>query len=72
MNVTQRIAWMAFILNVNNFLGYHKAKNFIELVDTMLNNFSNLDNYMSIKVYYLHFNLECFPENLSDTNEEKK
>lgn len=71
MNEKERKAWMAFILDVKNFLGNKKAENYVELVETMLKNFKDLGCNMSIKVHYLHSHLDRFPENLGDFSEEQ-
>jgi len=70
MNEKEGKAWMAFIIVVNNFLSNKKAENYVELVETMLKNFKDLGCNMSIKVHYLHSNLDRFPENLGDFSEE--
>jgi len=56
---------------VKNFLGNYQAKNYIEIVETMLKNFRDLGCNMSIKVHYLHIHLDCFPENFGYTSEEQ-
>lgn len=71
MNETESNAWGSFVQIVQNFLGNHKADNYIELVETMLSNFHILGCNMSIKVHYLHSHLDRFPENLGDYSEEQ-
>lgn len=71
MNEAERKAWTSFIAVVKNFLGKHKAENYVELVNEMLNSFKSLGCNMSIKVHYLHSHLDSFPENLGDTSEEQ-
>lgn len=64
-------AWNSFVSIVQNFLGKHKAENYVELVNDMLNNFRSLGCNMSIKVHYLHIPLDRFPDNLGDISEEQ-
>lgn len=71
MNETESNAWSSFVQVVQNFLGNHKAENYVELVETMLSNFNILGCNMSIKVHYLHSHLDRFPENLGDCSEEQ-
>lgn len=71
MTEAELSAWTSFVLVIKNFLGNHKADNYVELVNNMLNNFRALGCNMSIKVHYLHSHLDRFPENLGDTSEEQ-
>jgi len=71
MNEIEQKAWNSFVSVVQNFLGKHKAENYVELVNEMLNNFRSLGCNMSIKVHYLHSHLDRFPDNLGDISEEQ-
>ena len=71
MNDLESAAWKSFVKVVKNFLGNEKAKNYVELVQDLLNNFKNLGCNMSIKVHYLHSHLDKFPENLGSCSEEQ-
>lgn len=51
MSETEQNMWTSFVLAVRNFLGNHKTKNYVELVN-MLNNFRDLGCNMNIKVPY--------------------
>lgn len=70
INETERKAWDSFVLIVKNFLGNHKADNYVDLVNSMFNNFRDLGCSISIKVHYLHSHLDCFFENLGNTSEK--
>lgn len=62
MNETERKAWDLFILVVKNFPDNHKAENYVDLLNIMLNNFRYLGCNMSIKVHYLFTQLfRLFP-----------
>ncbi|KAJ8957397.1 hypothetical protein NQ318_004877 [Aromia moschata] len=71
MNEVEREAWTSFVAVVENFLGKHKAENYVEIVNKMLNSFKSLGCNMSIKVHYLDSHLDRFPENLGDMSEEQ-
>lgn len=64
-------AWLSFVLVVKNFLGNHRAPDYLELVEKMLQNFGTLGANMSIKVHFLHSHLDRFPDNLGDYSEEQ-
>jgi len=64
-------AWSSFIALVENFVGNHKAHNYVELVEDMLTKYQEMGANMSMKVHYLHSILDRFPENLGDFSEEQ-
>ena len=64
-------AWSSFVLVVKNFLGNDKAENYVELVDSMLESYKQLEAYMSIKVHFLFSHLDKFPENLGSVSDEQ-
>lgn len=73
MNEFESNASCSFVQVVQNFLGNHKVKNQVELVEEMLTNFNKLGcNIKSIKIHYLHSYSDSFPENLSDFGEEQE
>ena len=62
MNEVELEALKAFILEVKNFLGNNKARNYAELVDNMLTAFKNLGCNISVKMHYLFSHMDRFPE----------
>ena len=64
-------AWSSFVSLVKNFLGNHKALNYVQLVENMLTKYQEMGANMSIKVHFLHGYLDRFPENLGDFSEEQ-
>ena len=64
-------AWSSFVSLVKNFLGDHKALNYVESVENMLTKYQEMGANMSIKVHFLHSHLNRFPENLDDFSEEQ-
>ena len=71
MNYIERKFWTSFVAVVENFPGKHKADNYVEQVDKMLNSFKTLGCNMSIKMHYLHSHLDRFPQNLGDFSKEQ-
>jgi len=63
-------AWSSFVL-VKNFLGNHKAPNYVDLIEDMFTKYQEKGANMSIKVHYLHSHSDRFPENLGDFSEEQ-
>ena len=64
-------AWYSFVSLVKNFLGNHKALNYVELVENMLAKYQEMGANMSIKVHFFHSYLDRFPQNLGDFLEEQ-
>ena len=60
LNSFQHAAWTNFVKVVQNFVGYTKAPNYRELVESILKSLKNFGANMSIKVHYLdnHFELK--------------
>lgn len=59
-------AWQSFVHVVQNFLGNHKAKNYEELVESLLMHFQALGNNMRVKVHYLYSHLDNFHDKCGD------
>src|SRR5206468_12577224 len=57
-------AWNSFRVIVENFLGNHKAENYAQLVDDMLDHYRKLRCRMSLKMHFLHSHLDFFLQNL--------
>lgn len=64
-------AWTAFFSVVQNFLGNKKSENYIEFVEDLLLQLKNMGCNMSIKLHFLHSQLDRFPENLGDMSKEQ-
>ena len=50
----EKRAWLAFQAVVENFLGSKKAGNYKDLVEELLESFRLLGSRMSVKIYFLH------------------
>jgi len=55
---------------VKGFLGNHKADNYVELVETVIKNYSKMGCRISLKVHILIANLQDFKENTGAYSEE--
>ena len=64
-------AWNAFALVVQNFLGKHKATNYTENVEQMVQSHKEMRVRMSLKMYFLPSHSEFFPENIGDVSDEQ-
>ena len=63
-------AWNTLKSVAENFLGNHKAENYIEIVENMIEAFRRTGSRMSLKLHFLHSHLEFFPDNLSAVSDE--
>ena len=70
MNVKEKKAWEAFKDVVTKFLGNKKDPNFKWIVENMLQKFRKLGCLMSLKVHFLHLQLDYFPVHLGAVSEE--
>ncbi|GBM34776.1 hypothetical protein AVEN_7830-1 [Araneus ventricosus] len=71
MNDIEQKAWISFVLVVKNFWGNCKAKNYVDLVNSMLNSFRDHSCNILLKVHYLNSHSDNFPEIFSDSSEEQ-
>jgi hypothetical protein len=65
----EKTAWEKFRLGVVNFLGTHKAPNYRQLVEQMLECYRNMGCNMSLKTHFLSSHLDFFPKNFADVND---
>ena len=71
MSELERNAWLAFKDLIKNFLGNTRAKNYISIVQKLLESYKLLGCNMSIKLHFLHSHLASFPENLGAVSNEQ-
>jgi hypothetical protein len=67
---TEKSVWEAFRLVVNNFLGNHKAPNYRQLVEQMLETYRMMGCSMWVKIHFLHSHLDVFPTNFGGVSNE--
>ena len=70
LNTKELKAWNTFKLVAENFLGNHKAENYIEIVENVIEAFRRLGSRMSLKLHFLHSHLEFFPDNLGAVSDD--
>ena len=68
---TEKAVWNSFVAVVRGFLGNNKAENYVELVETLVNNYSKMGCRMSLKVHILDAHLDKFKENIGAYSEEQ-
>ena len=56
---------------VRNFPGSKKSKNYADVMQEMLIAYRKLECCMSLKIHFLHLNLDFFPDNLGDVSDER-
>jgi len=65
----EKAAWDSFKLVVKGFLGNRRAENYEELVNNLLQSYQKLGCNMSLKIHFLHSQLDFFPENCGAVSE---
>ena len=71
LNTKELENWNTIKLVAENFLGNHRAKNYIDIVENMIEAFRRLGNRMSLQLHFLHLHLEFFPENFGAMSNER-
>ena len=71
MNSLELSAWKLFKQVVHNLLGSKKSENYADVVQEILIPYQKLGCRISLKILFLHSNLEFFPDNLGDGNDER-
>jgi hypothetical protein len=66
---TKKIAWEAFILVVDNFLGRLKVPNYRRLVGEMLEAYRVMGCNASLKIRFLRSHFYFFPTNHGDISD---
>lgn len=67
----EKAAWMSFMSVVQGFLGNHKAANYVELVESLVENYGKMGCRMSLKLHILDAHLDKFKENMGAYSEEQ-
>ena len=66
----EKAAWDSFKFVVKGFLGNRRAQNYEELVNNLLQSYQQLGCNMSLKIHFLHSQLDFFPENCGAVSDE--
>lgn len=70
LNEEEGEAWAAFKDVIAGFLGNHRAPDFQERVQKLLEAYRIMGCRMSLKMHLLHSHLDCFPDNCGDYSDE--
>ena len=70
LNTKELEAWNTLKLVAENFLVNHRAENYIEIVENMIEAFRHLGSRMSLKLHFLHSHLKFFSDNLGAASDE--
>ena len=60
----EKAAWNSFVAVIRDFLGNHKAENYVKLVETLVKNYGTMGCRMSLKVHIIDAHLDKFKENM--------
>ena len=71
LSVVERRAWESFVSVVEGFLGNHKADNFMEIVEELIDAYQAMGCRMSLKLHVLHSHIAEFRGNMGDYSEEQ-
>ena len=71
LSEAERTAWMCFVSVVHGFLGKHRAENFRELVNGLVEAYRKMGFKMSLKGHVLHAHLDEFKNNMGVYSEEQ-
>ena len=63
-------AWNTLKLVAENFLGNHRAENYIEIVENIIEAFRRLGSRINLKLHFLHSHLEFFSDKLGAVSDE--
>ena len=66
----EKEAWDSFKFLVKGFLGNRRAQNYEELVNNLSQSYQKLGCNMSLKIHFLHSNLDFFSENCGAVSDE--
>lgn len=66
----EKEAFMSFKSVCANFLGNHKAENYVQIVEKLLSSYQAMGCNMSLKIHMLHSHLDSFPENCGAYSDE--
>ena len=71
LSAIERRAWKSFVSVVEGFLGNHKADNFRNIVEELVDAYEKISCRMSLKLHVLHSHIDEFKDNMGDYSEEQ-
>ena len=71
LSAVERRAWKSFVSVVVGFHGNHKADNFRNIVEELVDAYEKMGCRMSLKLHVLHSHIDKFKDNMGDYSEEQ-
>ena len=71
LSAVERRPWKSFASVVEGFLGNHKADNFKNIVEELVDAYEKMGCRMSLKLHVLHSHIDEFMDNMGDYSEEQ-
>ena len=71
LSAVERRAWKSFVSVVDGFLGNHKADNFRNIVEKLVDAYEKMGCRISLKLHVLHSHINEFKDNMGDYLEEQ-
>ena len=71
LSAVERRAWKSFVSVVEGFLENHKADNFRNIVEELVDAYEKKGCRMSLKIHVLHSHIDEFKDNMGDYSEEQ-
>ena len=71
LSAVERRAWKSFVSVVEGFLGNHKADNFRNIVEELVDAYEKTGCRMSLKLPVLHSHIDEFKDNMGDYLKEQ-
>ena len=71
LSAVERRAWKSFVSVVKGFLGNHKADNFKNIVEKLVDAYEKMGCRMLLKLHVLHSHINELKDNMGDYIEEQ-
>ena len=71
LNPAEPSAWLSLESVIANFFGNHRSSLYQKVVDELMENFHQIGVCMSVKMHFLWFHVDYFPENRGNFSEEQ-
>ncbi|KAF7267762.1 hypothetical protein GWI33_019044 [Rhynchophorus ferrugineus] len=72
LNKAEKRAWVAFMKVCHNFLGNTKSDNYRQIIKELLSAYKDIRCNMLLKINFLDWQLDFFPENLGAVSDEDR
>ena len=71
LSAVERTAWKSFVSVVEGFLENHKADNFKNIVEELVDAYEKMGCRISLKLHVLHSHIDEFKDNMGDYSEKQ-